>query len=100
MTFEFLKPAQDEFEEACDWYLARSVATEEGFRNRVVQAIEAAMLRPTSAGFLVSKRVRKILLDPYDYGLLYFVHEQVLYVVAISHNRRRPGYWRRRLTRT
>lgn len=78
MTWEFLVPAQDEFEEAFDWYQTRSTRAAEGFRSRIAQAIKAALARPTSAGFLVGRRVRKILLKPYRYGLLYFVHEQVL----------------------
>lgn len=98
MTFEFLAPAQDEFEEAFDWYQARSARAAEGFRSRLTQAIEMALLRPTSAGFLVGRRVRKIQLKPYSYGLFYFVHDRVLYVVAVAHHRRRPNYWRRRVT--
>jgi plasmid stabilization system protein ParE len=97
MTFEFLDPAADEFEEAFDWYQGRSVRAAEGFRARVTVAVHAAMERPTSAGFLVGRRVRKIMLKPYDYGLLYFAHERVLYVVAVAHNKRRPLYWQRRL---
>ena len=97
MTVEFLVPAQDEFEAAFDWYQARSISASEGFRSRVTAAIESALTRPTSAGFLVGRRVRKILLEPYNYGLFYFFHDRVLYVVAVGHNRRRPGYWRRRI---
>ena len=62
MTFEFLVPAQDEFEAASDWYRARSVRAAAGFRSRITQAIDMALVRPTSAGFLVGRRVRKILL--------------------------------------
>jgi toxin ParE1/3/4 len=98
MTFEFLVPARSEFEVAFDWYHARSARAAEGFRSRVAQAIEAALVRPTSAGFLVGRRVRKILLEPYNYGLFYFVHDRMLYVVAVAHNRRRPNYWHRRVT--
>jgi toxin ParE1/3/4 len=98
MTFEFLVPAQDEFEAAFDWYQDRSARAAEGFRSRIAQAIDAALVRPSSAGFLVGRRVRKILLKPYGYGLFYFVHERVLYVIAVAHNRRRPNYWRRRVT--
>lgn len=97
MTVEFLVPAQDEFEAAFDWYQARSIRASEGFRSRVAVAIDAALTHPTSAGFLVGRRVRKILLEPYNYGLFYFFHERVIYVVAVGHNRRRPGYWRRRI---
>lgn len=97
MTLEFLDPAADEFEDAFDWYQSHSMRAAEGFRSRVTTAIRDAMERPTSAGFLVGRRVRKIMLKPYDYGLLYFTHESVLYVVAVSHNKRRPLYWQRRL---
>ncbi len=98
MRFEFLIPAADEFREAIDWYHLRSVRAAEGFRAKVSEAIRLAMARPTSVGFLVGKRVRKVRLKPYSYGLLYFVHDDVLYVVAIAHNRRRPRYWQSRLT--
>jgi plasmid stabilization system protein ParE len=100
MTCEFLVPAQAEFEAAFDWYEARSARAAEGFRARTTAAINVALARPTSAGFLVGRRVRKILREPYDYGLLYFFHDRVLYVVAVAHNRRRPKYWRRRIAGT
>jgi hypothetical protein len=78
MNFEFLLPAEAEFEEAFDWYAAPSLRAAEGFRERVRRAIVAATQWPTSAGFLVGKRVRKIMLRPYNYGLRYFVHGDVL----------------------
>jgi plasmid stabilization system protein ParE len=97
MTFEFLHPASREFEEALDWYAERSARAAEGFRATVRDAIHRAMENPTSAGFLVGKRSRKILLDPYRYGLIYFVHGEYLYIVAIVPNRKPPRYWTRRI---
>ena len=97
MTFEFLHPASREFEEAFDWYAQRSARAAEGFRATVHEAINRAMENPTSAGFLVGKRSRKILLEPYRYGLIYFVHGDFLYIVAIAPNRKRPRYWTRRI---
>jgi plasmid stabilization system protein ParE len=97
VTFEFLNPAAREFEEAFDWYEKRSLKAAEGFRAAVSDAIRSAMENPTSAGFLVGKRARKIPLDPYRYGLIYFVHGKFLYVVAIAPNRRPPRYWARRV---
>ncbi|MBI2516811.1 MAG: type II toxin-antitoxin system RelE/ParE family toxin [Opitutae bacterium] len=97
MRFEFLLPAAAEFQEAIGWYERRSIRAAEGFRSRVRAAILTALARPTSAGYPISARVRKIRLRPYDYGLLYFVQAEVLYVVAIAHNKRRPHYWQSRL---
>ena len=97
MTFEFLRPAAKGFEEAFDWYSQRSERAAEGFRAAVREGIQRAITNPTSAGFLVGKRSRKILLDPYRYGLIYFIHEKVLYVVAIAPNRKPPRYWKHRI---
>ena len=95
---EFLAPADAEYREAVDWYAARSARTAERFCARVSRAVQAAAARPTSAGFLIGRRVRKIPLRPYDYGLLYFFFEHVLYIVAVAHNKRRPRYWQHRLS--
>lgn len=97
MTFEFLRPAAREFEEAFDWYAQRSKRAAEGFRAAVDEAIQRAMKHPTAAGLPVGKRSRKIRLDPYRYGLIYFTHGNFLYVVAIAPNRKPPRYWKRRL---
>ena len=98
MTFEFLTPAAVEYLAAYDWYDERSARAAERFHEVVNAAVQRAMERPTSAGFLIGKRVRKIVLKPFDYGLLYFAHNHVIYVVAVAHNKRRPDYWRDRLT--
>ena len=97
MTFEFLGPASKEFEEAFDWYAKRSLKAAEGFRQAIALAIADGMQNPTSAGVMMGKRSRKIPLTPYRYGLVYFVHRDFFYIVAIAPNRRPPGYWKRRI---
>lgn len=97
MTVEFLHPAAREFEEAFDWYAQRSTRAAEGFREAIRSAIQRAIESPTSAGFLVGRRARKVRLDPYRYGLIYFAHGKFLYVVAIAPNRKPPHYWVRRI---
>ena len=97
MTFEFLDPASDEFKEAFDWYARRSSKAAEGFREAVRSAVSEGMKNPKSAGVLMGKRSRKISLKPYRYGLIYFVHRDYFYIVAIVPNRRPPDYWKSRL---
>lgn len=99
MNSQFLIPAAREFEEAIDWYGTRSLRAADGFRKVVRTAINRAMNSPTSAGFLVGKRTRKIMLEPYDYGLIYFAYGESIYVVAVAHNKRGPGYWKQRIAR-
>jgi plasmid stabilization system protein ParE len=97
MTVEFLLPAAAEFREAFDWCAERSSEAAQGFQEAVSNAIQRAVARPTSAGFLVGTRVRKIPLRPFEYGLLYFVQGEHFHVVAVAHDKRRPNYWSKRL---
>jgi plasmid stabilization system protein ParE len=40
---------------------------------------------------------RRYVFPAYPYSLVYFVQDDVIRVVAIAHDKRRPGYWRKRL---
>jgi hypothetical protein len=33
-------------------------------------------------------------------GTVYFVEEEVVFVVAVANDNKRPGYWRSRLSKT
>jgi len=47
-------------------------------------------------GHRFSKRLRRILVRRFPYGLVYRVEPDTIFIVAVAHLRRRPGYWRRR----
>ena len=64
LNAEFLASAALETDHAEAWYLRRSAKAAAGFRARVKVAVEAACSKPLSAGFLVGKRARKIMLKP------------------------------------
>ncbi len=36
-------------------------------------------------------------IDVFPYGIVYFVRDAEIIVVAYAHDKRRPGYWRKRL---
>jgi hypothetical protein len=42
-------------------------------------------------------RLRRVLAPKFPYGLLYRVEPERIYVIAVMHLHRRPGYWRSRL---
>ncbi|MFT4010251.1 MAG: type II toxin-antitoxin system RelE/ParE family toxin [Nocardioidaceae bacterium] len=41
--------------------------------------------------------VRKVKIARSDLWIVYFVENNVLFVVAVAHERREPGYWRNRI---
>ena len=42
---------------------------------------------------------RRYVFPTFPYSLVYFIENRVLHVVAVAHEKRRPGYWRERLHR-
>jgi plasmid stabilization system protein ParE len=40
---------------------------------------------------------RRVFLDGFPYSVIYAVGAQRITIIAVEHQRRRPGYWRRRL---
>ncbi|MGH6691560.1 MAG: type II toxin-antitoxin system RelE/ParE family toxin, partial [Gammaproteobacteria bacterium] len=50
-----------------------------------------------ASGAPFGRRLRRLLIPKFPYGLLYRVELERIYVIAVMHLHRRPGYWRSRL---
>lgn len=99
MTFDWHPGALEEFEEAglCYEEQRRRIGVE--FSDAVVLAIETVLREP--ARFQrVGDGVRLFRLKRFPYHLYYLLDDARLHVriIAVMHNRRRPGYWRERLS--
>lgn len=92
----FHPAAENELVEAAEFYESRSA----GLGHRLIDHVEQGVLAiaeaprrwPAFAG-----EVRRYLLPPFPYGLLYSELSEQILVVAVMHLHRRPGYWKDRL---
>ena len=62
----------------------------------VRRAYERILEFPDS-GRPFGRRLRRTLVRGFPYGLLYRVEPDTLFIVAVMHLRRRPGYWKGRV---
>ena len=92
---EILPAAEREFQEAFLWYFERSPLATDAFRSEVLDAIDAladdADVWPKNEDG-ISVRV----LTRFPYTVYYDVVGNTATVLAIAHQRRKPGYWRDR----
>src|SRR5215210_3250915 len=96
MHLEFFDDAAAEIEEDRAWYRERSESAEAGFLRELDHAIEQVIESPSQwPPYLAG--TRRYVFPTYPYSLVYFVEGEVLRVVAVAHDKRRPGYWRKRL---
>lgn len=95
-SVELHPEAQDELVAAARFYEAQTPGLGFDFVDAVRQTYERLLEAPAS-GPAFGRRLRRLLVPTFPYGLLYRVEPDRIYVVAVMHLRRRPGYWRSRL---
>jgi toxin ParE1/3/4 len=91
---QFSKPASEEFAAAVQWYETRRSGLGGEFFDAVVRAIEL-ILAHSEIGTLRSGSLptRQFRVTRFPYNVVYRIRENDIYVVAVAHTSRRPGYW-------
>jgi plasmid stabilization system protein ParE len=80
------------------WYLERSLGAAERFFAEVERAFEAILEAPERWP-LHLHGTRRYLLYKFPYCVIYQASGSVVRIYAVAHTKRRPGYWKARLTR-
>lgn len=87
--------------EAVRFYEQQQVGLGERFEHEVSKAVDNTVWNPEAwpavNGHSRSTDVRSWRVLVFPYRVVYFVHENDVVIVAVAHERRRPGYWRRRV---
>lgn len=95
MKLEFHPDAEMELGEAAAYYEERVTGLGERFA-REVDRFTAMLLAHPDLGAEIEPGLRRFVLDRFPHALIYSMAGEVLYVLAVAHQRRRPGYWRER----
>lgn len=95
-NLEFHPEAQAEFIGAARYFEAEA----ENLGVDFVDFVQRASLRLVEfpeSGRRAGRRLRRVVVPRFLYVLLYRVERERIFIVAVAHPRRRPGYWRSRL---
>jgi plasmid stabilization system protein ParE len=96
MELEFFEEAAAEIEEDRSWYRNRSEPAEAGFLRELDHAIQQVVDAPVQWPRYLAG-TRRYVFPRYPYSLVYFVERHIIRVVAVAHDKKRPGYWRKRM---
>ena len=94
----FHPDARAEMRESVEFYEARL----DGLGFRFLSAVERTTERISAypeAGAPLARGFRKRIVQGFPYNIVYRVWEDYIYLVAVAHHHRRPGYWRERSDR-
>ena len=95
IPYKFHPDADVELEEAALFYESRMAGLGKSFAAEVDRTIALVREFPEAGSAVGSKR-RRVLVARYPYSIVYRQDRDAIVIVAVAHQRRRPGYWRRR----
>lgn len=96
MKIVFHPEANEEMIESARFYEER----DDGLGIRFLEAVEDTMRRIRQfpyAGPVERADIRKGFVSGFPFTVLYQVQRDQIYIAAVMHQHRRPGYWRKRL---
>jgi len=91
----FLPAAEGDYQDALDWYRARSQEAADRFEAAVDAALQTLRDQPELYGLLDDQH-RGCVLRRYPYTIVYRVVSGDVLIVAVAHSRRSASYWKRR----
>src|SRR5664280_264014 len=96
MKIHFLTIAQQELNDAVDWYNEQADGLGNEFLDELDRAIRRAVAYPQSCTE-VESGLRRCIMARFPYGLIYGLEKDKIIVVAVAHLHRNPRYWAERL---
>lgn len=94
----FHPEAREEMSESFYFYEARLNSLGVRFLSAVEQTVQRISTHP-DAGAPLAGEFRKRIVPGFPYNIIYRVWQDYVYLVAVAHHSRRPGYWRERADR-
>ena len=98
MRYEFHPEAEVEFVEAILYYETNALGLGERFAAEVLHAIEQLLKYP-KLGASDEDGFRKWVLNTFPYNLRYSESNDLVYILVVESQHRRPGYWKSRVAR-
>ena len=95
-TYRLHPEALQELEAADDWYLQRSVDASAAFIASVLDVFDAISRVPNRwPKYLYG--TRRFVLNRFPFSVVYLDDPNAVLIIAVAHNKRRPGYRKQRL---
>ena len=96
MKLKYHPRARVELNDAADYYEERQTGLGWDFLEEVQLTIRRILDFP-NAWQPLSANTRRCLTNRFPFGLIYQVRADEVRIIAIAHQKRRPGYWQNRL---
>lgn len=95
MSYWFHPDAENEFNQAIDYYEKIETGLGYDFAIEIYNTIQRSLIYP-EAWPILQGDVRRCLVRRFPYGVLYSIEPNGLYILAVMNLHRNPNYWKNR----
>ena len=99
MKFSFHPEAKFELNQATEFYQLKDSNLGLEFLEEVFGSISRIIEFPQAFPNF-SKNTRKCLINRFPFAVIYQIRQKEIFIVAITHLSRKPGYWKERMKDT
>ena len=97
MKFTFHPEARNELYQTIDYYQEQNVRLGFEFLEEIYSTVQRIIEFPKAFPSL-SKNTRRCITNRFPFAVIYKVRLNEIFIVAITHLARKPGYWKKRIS--
>ena len=98
MEIKLHPEADAELIEAAVFYESRVEGLGEGFLKEF-DGLKLILQKNPKIGVFENEFCRRVMLNRFPYSIFYSLEPNLIWILAVAHQRRRPHYWQKRLSR-
>jgi plasmid stabilization system protein ParE len=95
MKLKFHPDITKDIKSSYQWYEEKSPGLGNEFINEIESGYDMLIQFPQSCP-IIRQKYHKYTLPNFPFSIIYRIVGKVIYVVAVMHNSRKPGYWKNR----
>ncbi len=89
---KFAREAIIEFQDSVEWYESKADGLGLRFTDEIDSTLERIKLNPDSYQKVV-KDIKRIMVNRFPYSLFYTIEKDILVILRVFHNKRKPIEW-------
>jgi plasmid stabilization system protein ParE len=97
IDLRLLEDAEEEANDAFDWYQSQSHGLGDEFRIEVKLALKRIASAPLQYAVVLGSNIRRVRLHRFPYSIIYEFQDASIVVIAIFNENRNPIIWRGRI---
>lgn len=93
---ELFKAAEDDLEDALDYYLEETFSTAQKFFDAYLEILDRIANNPFQFPKAKGKIRKARFSKPFPYNAYFFIDDEIIFITAIFHDKRNPKIWKER----